>query len=142
VVVIDESVAHHHVRAKECYLVDEGELSLFVEGIEHVLHEGEEFTVMPGQVHWARGNATRVFVDSYPGWTQEDHILDNVPTTSQILEEFKKWLMRLPEEEKEKTVIRRGGRLYHARAILQALETDDEMGRRLSSAIQRLMFVK
>ena len=75
VAFIDESVPHFHKVSVEKYEVLNGTLTLFVEGESHVLGKGGTFTVEPGMVHWAKGNATEVKVYSEPGWKLEAHIL-------------------------------------------------------------------
>jgi mannose-6-phosphate isomerase-like protein (cupin superfamily) len=75
VAVIDRSVAHFHRRMTETYCVLRGTLILHVDNQEYTLYEGQHFTILPGQVHWATGNATWVEVYCSPGYTAEDHIL-------------------------------------------------------------------
>ena len=76
VAVLDKSVPHVHHKTKETYTVIKGKLVLHVDGIKHELSEGEEMNIETGQVHWAEGNETWVECYSEPGWTFEDHILD------------------------------------------------------------------
>ncbi|MBI2592904.1 MAG: cupin domain-containing protein [Candidatus Colwellbacteria bacterium] len=75
IAVIDESKPHYHLKSTETYFIEKGELHLFVDGRKYLLREGDTYVVEPGRVHWAEGEATRVRVNSSPGWTQEDHIL-------------------------------------------------------------------
>jgi len=74
IAVIDQSAPHLHRISKEVYEVVEGHLLLFVDSEEIALGGGSTFTVLPGQVHWARGNSTKVRIFSAPGWTAEDHV--------------------------------------------------------------------
>jgi mannose-6-phosphate isomerase-like protein (cupin superfamily) len=76
VAVIDRSVPHHHRRTTEIYRVIKGELKLHVGHQEYVMYEGQEWTVLPGQVHWAEGSATWVEVYCSPGYDPSDHILE------------------------------------------------------------------
>ena len=75
VAVIDKTVPHYHKVTTEIYEVIEGELSLFVDEVEHKLKEGESFTIKPNQKHYAIGNETWIKCPSHPAWTMEDHIL-------------------------------------------------------------------
>lgn len=72
---IDSSESHYHLKSVETYIVEEGTLTLTVGGKEQVLEAGQEYTIQPPAIHSARGKATRVRVNSKPGWTLEDHIL-------------------------------------------------------------------
>jgi len=74
IAVIDESEPHYDRKSKESYYVEEGRLTLFVDGEKYFLGEGDCFAVLPGQVHWAKGSPARVKVVSTPGWTAENHI--------------------------------------------------------------------
>jgi len=75
IAVIDGSAPHVHKDTTEEYEVIKGELKLFKDGREYVLHAGDSITINPGEVHYARGNETWVKATSHPGWTPEDHIL-------------------------------------------------------------------
>jgi mannose-6-phosphate isomerase-like protein (cupin superfamily) len=74
--VIDRSAPHHHRRTTEIYRVVKGELKLYVGNQEYVMYEGQEWTILPGQVHWAEGNETWVEVYCSPGYEPTDHILE------------------------------------------------------------------
>jgi len=74
---IDESVPHRHPVGIETYEVERGTLILTVEGITYTLNEGESREIQPGQLHSARGNATRVKAHSIPGWTFANHVLQS-----------------------------------------------------------------
>lgn len=78
VVAIQSSAPHYHNLARETYKVLSGELDLFVEGEMHKLSKGDEYTVQPKEIHFAKGEFTIVQVDSSPGWTSKDHILVNL----------------------------------------------------------------
>lgn len=78
VAVIDKSEQHLHKKSKERYKIVKGKLSLFVDGTEHKLKEGEELVIEPNQLHWAEGNETWIECYSEPGWTLEDHITKDV----------------------------------------------------------------
>lgn len=75
VAMIDQSEPHYHRQTVETYRVESGTLTLILDGEEIVMNVGDEYTVTPPLVHFARGEATRVWVRSEPGWTPEDHIL-------------------------------------------------------------------
>jgi quercetin dioxygenase-like cupin family protein len=75
VAVIDRSAAHYHNRMTEVYQVIKGTLTLYVDSDEFTLYEGQQFTVTPGRIHWATGDATWVEVYCTPAYTSEDHIL-------------------------------------------------------------------
>jgi quercetin dioxygenase-like cupin family protein len=76
--VIDKSQPHFHRKMTEVYSVVRGELKLFVGNEEYTMYEGQSWTILPGQVHWAEGDATWVEVYASPAWCQEDHILATV----------------------------------------------------------------
>jgi len=73
--VIDQSKPHVHRRTTEIYRVVKGELKLHVGEEEYVIYEGQAWTILPGQVHWAEGDATWVEVYCSPGYDPADHIL-------------------------------------------------------------------
>lgn len=74
--VIDSSAPHHHMLAKEMYTILEGELDLFIDDRKHHLIKGDSISIPPQSVHYAIGNETWVECKSEPGWTVEDHILE------------------------------------------------------------------
>jgi mannose-6-phosphate isomerase-like protein (cupin superfamily) len=74
VAIIESSKPHVHNKSLETYKVIDGQLQLRVGGETHIMNPGESYTVWPGKVHSARGNDAMVEVESYPGWTQEDHL--------------------------------------------------------------------
>ncbi|MBU2592638.1 cupin domain-containing protein [Patescibacteria group bacterium] len=78
VAVIDKSLPHSHKKTTETYKVTKGKLALFIDNKRHELKEGEELIIKPGWVHWAKGNEIWVECYSEPGWTFEDHILEEV----------------------------------------------------------------
>jgi mannose-6-phosphate isomerase-like protein (cupin superfamily) len=76
IAVIDRSKPHVHRESFEAYEVEKGTLVVHVDGEEHRLKPGDpRLHIIPGQVHWAEGDATRVVVHSHPPWSQDDHIL-------------------------------------------------------------------
>ncbi len=72
---IKKSEPHYHNKIVEKYTVEQGELTLVVDGIKDVLRKGEKLTINPPAVHFAYGDWVRVRVYTKPGWTPEDHIL-------------------------------------------------------------------
>jgi len=76
--VIWNSAAHHHNEMTEVYHIEDGVILLYVskDGIGTVRRPmpGENYTIEPGTLHWADGNAVRVRVESSPPWTPKDHI--------------------------------------------------------------------
>ena len=75
IAVIDQSAPHFHRKSVETYEVMEGELLLWVENKKILLKKGETHSILPNQVHWAKGKATSIKATSKPGWVPEDHIL-------------------------------------------------------------------
>jgi mannose-6-phosphate isomerase-like protein (cupin superfamily) len=75
IAVIDRSVPHVHRRTTERYDIQEGTLQLHLDGTLLTIGPGESVTILPGQVHWAVGQATRLLVTSWPPWTRDDHII-------------------------------------------------------------------
>lgn len=75
VAVIDLSGQHVHRISTETYEVEDGEVTLFTDGIEQFLKKGDSMIIKPGIIHRAKANGARVKVTSHPGWTPEDHIL-------------------------------------------------------------------
>lgn len=75
--VIDRSAPHYHHHMTEVYEVLTGKLSVFINGVEHQLGEGDQLTIPPGTTHYAIGNETWIKCTAKPGWTLEDHILED-----------------------------------------------------------------
>ena len=75
VAVIDKSVPHTHKKSTEIYRVVKGKLKLNVDSETIELTGGEEYTIKPGQIHWAEGDEVWIECISKPGWTLEDHML-------------------------------------------------------------------
>lgn len=75
IAVIDQSRPHYHKKSTEVYEILQGDLVLTVGGKDYALKSGEQMTIIPNQIHWAKGNGTWVKVTSRPGWTIQDHIL-------------------------------------------------------------------
>jgi len=77
IAVIDRSVPHYHKEVTELYEVLKGKLSVYVDGVEHKLEEGDKLEIKPGSHHYAVGDETRVRCTARPGWTISDHILSD-----------------------------------------------------------------
>jgi mannose-6-phosphate isomerase-like protein (cupin superfamily) len=75
VAIIDRSLPHYHKKIVKIYHVVKGTLTLHVDDQEFMVYEGQEFTITPGQVHWAIGNETWVEVYCTPGYSSDDHFL-------------------------------------------------------------------
>lgn len=73
--IIDQSVPHYHNQMTEIYEVITGNLSVFIDGIEHKLSEGDKLTIPPNSTHYAIGNETWIRCTAKPGWTVGDHIM-------------------------------------------------------------------
>ena len=79
-VVADRAHEHEHHETTEIYEVEEGVLRVFIDNVEHVLHEGDPpLTISPGQRHYVIGNATRFSVKSTPPWRPEDYFPASKP---------------------------------------------------------------
>ena len=74
--VIDKSVPHYHKEVTELYEILKGELSVYIDDVEHKLKEGDKLEIKPGSTHYAVGNETWVKCASTPGWVVSDHILE------------------------------------------------------------------
>jgi mannose-6-phosphate isomerase-like protein (cupin superfamily) len=77
IAVIEHSVAHFHLKTNEIYRVLRGTLHVACAGRGHVLREGDEITIEPGQVHFARAAGEPVWIEvkSAPPWSADDHFL-------------------------------------------------------------------
>jgi mannose-6-phosphate isomerase-like protein (cupin superfamily) len=75
IAVVDSIAPHVHEITQETYTVISGTLEVYLNGEKQVVTEGESIVIMPGVVHYAKGNATWFSVRSQPGWTLEDHYL-------------------------------------------------------------------
>ena len=73
--VIDRTRLHYHKELTEIYEVTKGELMMHLDGVKHVIREGEKIEMKPGVRHYAIGDETWINVYSTPGWKPEDHIL-------------------------------------------------------------------
>lgn len=74
--VIISSKPHKHNKMTQTYTLLKGNLSLFTDGKENKLSEGDTYVVKPGEVHWATSeNEAWLEIYSEPGWTPEDHIV-------------------------------------------------------------------
>ena len=76
VAVIERSVPHFHRRMTETYRGLQGTLYVACGGRGYVLEPGDELTIPPGDVHFARsaGEPAWIEVRSDPPWTVEDHL--------------------------------------------------------------------
>ncbi len=78
---IERSEPHCHDVITEVYYVLKGHLDVYVDGQRHLVRQGHELTISPGQVHWAKGyegapgHFTRVRVTSTPAWEMKYHHL-------------------------------------------------------------------
>lgn len=72
--VIDKSISHVHKITTEVYEVVRGEMTLYINSVPHLLKQGDKFTILPGEKHWALGKETWLKATSHPGWTPDDHI--------------------------------------------------------------------
>ncbi|MDA1079803.1 MAG: alpha/beta fold hydrolase [bacterium] len=79
-VVIDKSAPHKHLKTTETYKVLKGSLLLHKDDTKILLGEGDELTINPGEIHWAEGHETLIECYSRPGWTREDHVLEESET--------------------------------------------------------------
>ena len=75
IVAIETSAPHYHRESTETYEVITGSLQLHAGGEDVTLKAGDTHTIKPGTIHSAEGQFTLIKATSYPGWTQEDHIL-------------------------------------------------------------------
>ncbi len=75
VAIIDKTLPHYHEHTKEVYEVAKGTLTVMKGKKEFYLIPGDSLTIIPGEIHSAKGQETWIKVTSYPGWTKEDHIL-------------------------------------------------------------------
>jgi len=75
IAVIDRSGCHYHNSIRESYTILQGDLRMFVDGVETLLHKNDNFEIPPGKVHYAVGDETWVKVTSSPPWHISDHIL-------------------------------------------------------------------
>ena len=73
--VVGKSRPHYHQNSTEIYEAQKGNLTVYVDGVKHVLQPGEKLTVKPGKVHYAEGVEAWFLTYSSPGWTEEDHIV-------------------------------------------------------------------
>lgn len=75
VAVIERSQPHFHSRMTEVYRVLQGVLYVSCGGRGYVLGPGQELTIEPGNVHFARGAGGPAWLEvlSDPPWTPEDH---------------------------------------------------------------------
>lgn len=87
IAVIEASDLHYHRRTTETYRVLQGELLLEYDSTDKSciltlsrrrLREGEKFTIHPGTIHCATGDAVWVEVDAFPAWTPKDHHIVHV----------------------------------------------------------------
>lgn len=73
--VIILSKPHKHKKTTQKYTIMSGDIELHVDDEVVHLFPGNEYTIAPGVVHWAKSeNESWVEIYSTPGWTAEDHI--------------------------------------------------------------------
>ncbi len=74
--VIIESKPHKHIKMVQDYTILRGDLELHLNDEVISLKTGDKYTVLPGDVHWAKSN-NECWLEIYskPGWTKEDHIV-------------------------------------------------------------------
>lgn len=84
IAVISRSELHYHRRTTEIYRVLKGELLIEYDSTDKAcvfnpsrkrLNPGQSFTIHPGTLHCATGDAVWVEVDAFPAWTPDDHHL-------------------------------------------------------------------
>lgn len=100
VAIIDSSAPHYHKISSETYTITRGGLDLFLNGKKKVLRKGEEYTVSPYTIHWAKGNETWAQVYSTPGWTTGDHILVGKEEEVHIFPYDPLWPAKFEEEKR------------------------------------------
>lgn len=81
--VIDRSVPHYHKQVTELYEILKGDLSVYIDGVEHKLTKGDKLEIKPGSHHYAIGNETWVKCTARPGWTIQDHLMEYTNTLRQ-----------------------------------------------------------
>ena len=74
IAVIGQSLPHRHNSTTETYEVLRGKLAVIVDGMEHILAEGDKLTINPNSIHSASGDDVWTKCYSEPGWSAEDHI--------------------------------------------------------------------
>jgi mannose-6-phosphate isomerase-like protein (cupin superfamily) len=73
--VIISSKPHKHLKMTQHYTVLSGILKLRVGGEIVNLKARDEYTIKPGNIHWATSeDECWLEIYSKPGWTKEDHI--------------------------------------------------------------------
>lgn len=72
--VIIAAKPHKHLKMTQHYTVLSGTLRLHIGNKTVELKEGDQYTVGPGNIHWAESNEVWAEIYSTPGWTKEDHI--------------------------------------------------------------------
>ncbi|MDX1765318.1 MAG: cupin domain-containing protein [Candidatus Saccharimonadales bacterium] len=77
VIVAGKSRPHFHKRSTEIYRVLRGKMKVAVDGRIHELVAGDEITIKPGQVHSLAAERVWFEAISRPGWTKDDHFLED-----------------------------------------------------------------
>lgn len=75
--VVSRSKPHYHKKSREIYEAIKGLLTVYKNGQEFVLKEGEKITITPNEVHYVEGDESWFMTYSEPGWSLEDHIVIN-----------------------------------------------------------------
>lgn len=77
VAVIERSQPHFHLQMTEVYRVLRGTLYVACGGRGHVIRKGDEITIEPGQIHFARcaSEPAWIEVESSPPWSADDHFI-------------------------------------------------------------------
>lgn len=75
IAVIQQSLPHYHRYLTETYTVIEGLLVLHIDGQVIKLKKGDQYTITPNQIHYAKGKSAWIECYSKPGWYIEDHII-------------------------------------------------------------------
>ncbi len=98
---IRKSKPHKHLKTIEEYQVEEGVLTLYLDGVKREFKQGQIYAVLPGTIHWAEGDWVRVKVVSKPGWTLNDHILvdEAVSAGGVIIQDGKLLVIKFPHAD-------------------------------------------
>ncbi len=77
IALIERSSPHMHRISAETLLVEEGELTLHLEGEEpRLMGPGDAAMIVPGKTHWIEGHpVAKLHMTSSPPWKPEDHVL-------------------------------------------------------------------
>lgn len=74
------SQPHHHKKIRELYVVERGEIELFVGSTSFIMNEGSWRVVSENTTHWMTKTKNCAYaivrIYSSPGWTLNDHHSD------------------------------------------------------------------